>query len=59
MNEQTKAAVNRLSRLKKGEGYFEVYGVRPTGYGHLQRDQQLVLDEIIEEWISKKQEEQP
>lgn len=43
-------AIERLRRLYAGvESYHEVYGCPPTGLGHQQRDERLVLDYVIAE----------
>lgn len=63
MKEDVKQAAERLRRIYAGEEYFDVYGVRPTGFGNQQRDEAAVIagflaafpadegEAIDEQWI--------
>jgi hypothetical protein len=48
-DETRAAAAERLRRLYAGENYRTVYGTEPTGRGHQQRDEQLLIDAYLAE----------
>lgn len=48
MNEQAiTEAAERVRRIKAGEPYRDVYGVNPTGFGLMSKDERAIIDAYL------------